>query len=707
MQKDGKLPAGCCRNKSVEAGGEEAPTKRFTPPGFIELRPDQELIFPPSLLKHEFKALVCGNKRKRWLRPVTIEQLVRIKEALPSAKIIGGSTETQIETKFKALNYADSVYVGDIPELKQYSLKEDYLEFGANITLTDLEMVAEMAIEHYGPTKSQPFAAILKQLKYFAGRQIRNVGTPAGNLATASPISDLNPVFLASRSTLIAQSVSEGEVELPMELFFKAYRTTALAADAVLTKIRVPVAKEKGEFFRAYKQAKRKDDDIAIVTASLRVALGEGNMVESTTLAYGGMAPMTVGAKGAMAYLEGKEWGDPEVLEGAMNALEKDFNLSFSVPGGMAVYRKSLALGFFYRFWHDTIAQLKGEVGIDQDAVTEIERALSTGQRDQDPAVAYEQSVYGKGIPHVAAMKQTTGEAIYTDDIPLQRGELFGCMVLSTKAHAMLLKVDPSAALELPGVVEYVDHQDLPSAQANWWGSVKCDEVFFAVDEIFTAGQPIGMIVAETAAQASAAARAVRVEYEELPAIFSMEEAIEAGSFFEHYKYIRRGVAIDEALAKADHVFTGVARMGGQEHFYLETNAAIAIPKEGGEMEVISSTQNPTEVQTYTAQVLGVPANRVVAKVKRLGGGFGGKETRSVQLAAICAVAAKKAGRPVRCMLNRDEDILTSGQRHPFLGRWSVGVNNGGKLVALKAEVFCNGGWSQDLSVRCALLLES
>lgn len=701
MQKDGKPPAGCCRNKSKESGEEDAPVKRFTPPGFIELRPDQELIFPPSLMKHEFKALAFGNKRKRWLRPVTIEQLLQIKEALPSAKIIGGSTETQIEIKFKAMNYAVSVFVGDIPEMKQYSLEEDHLEFGANITLTDLEKVAEMAIEHYGPIKSQPFAAILKQLKYFAGRQIRNVGTPAGNLATASPISDLNPVFLASRSTLIAQSVAEGEIKLPMESFFKAYRTTALPANAVLAKIRVPVAREKGEFFRAYKQAKRKDDDIAIVTAALRVSLDDNNVVESASLAYGGMAPMTVGAKGAMTYLEGKEWGNPEVLEGAMNALENDFNLSYGVPGGMAVYRKSLALGFFYRFWHDTVAQLKGEVTEDSrdDVVQEIERDISSGQRDQDATVAYEQRVYGKGVPHVAAMKQTTGEAQYTDDIAPQRGELYGAMVLSTKAHAKLLSVDPSGALELPGVVAYVDHKDLPSAQANWWGAPMCDEVFFAVDEVFTAGQPIGFIIAETANYAQAGARAVKVEYEELPAIFTMEEAIDAETFFPHYRYIRRGEAIDEALEKADHVFSGVARMGGQEHFYLETNAAIAIPKEDGEMEIISSTQNPTEVQTYTAQVLGVPVNRVVSKVKRLGGGFGGKETRSVQLAALCAIAAKKVKRPVRCMLNRDDDILTSGQRHPFLGRWTVGVNTDGRLVALKAEVFCNGGWTQDLSV--------
>ena len=156
---------------------------------------------------------------------------------------------------------------------------------------------------------------------------------------------------------------------------------------------------------------------------------------------------------------------------------------------------------------------------------------------------------------------------------------------------------------------------------------------------------------------------------------------------------------MEEAFASADHVFEGVARMGGQEHFYLETNASIVIPKsEDGEVEVFASTQNPTETQTIVAQVTGVAANKVVVRVKRLGGGFGGKETRSMQLTGILAVGAKKAKAPVRCMLNRDEDIITSGQRHPFLGRWKVGVSKEGKLIALDADVFCNAGWSQDLS---------
>ena len=206
------------------------------------------------------------------------------------------------------------------------------------------------------------------------------------------------------------------------------------------------------------------------------------------------------------------------------------------------------------------------------------------------------------------------------------------------------------------------------------------------------------MVLATDANKAAAGARAVRVEYEELPAIFTIEEAIEASSYFDHFHYINNG-DVEKGFEESDHVFAGVARMGGQEHFYLETQACVVVPKpEDGEMEVYSSTQNPSETQAYVAQVTGVAANKIVSKVKRLGGGFGGKETRSVQLAGICATAANKTKRPVRCMLNRDEDILTSGQRHPFLARWKVGVNKDGKLQALDADVFNNGGWCQDLS---------
>ncbi|KAK5277316.1 hypothetical protein LTR16_009940, partial [Cryomyces antarcticus] len=140
----------CCKSG---IDGDSQSIKRFTPPGFIEYKPDTELIFPPSLRKHEFRPLAFGNKRKRWFRPVTLQQLLEIKSAYPSAKVIGGSTETQIEVKFKGMQYTASVFVGDIPELRQYDLHEDCLEIGGNIVLTDLEGIADKAVEYYGETR--------------------------------------------------------------------------------------------------------------------------------------------------------------------------------------------------------------------------------------------------------------------------------------------------------------------------------------------------------------------------------------------------------------------------------------------------------------------------------------------------------------------------------------------------------------------------
>jgi xanthine dehydrogenase/oxidase len=217
------------------------------------------------------------------------------------------------------------------------------------------------------------------------------------------------------------------------------------------------------------------------------------------------------------------------------------------------------------------------------------------GVEDWDSTAAYQQEIVGRANPHVAALKQTTGEAQYTDDIPAMKNELHGCFVLSTRAHAKIKSIDYSPALEIPGVVDYVDKDDLPSPKANRWGAPHFDEVFFAEDEIFTAGQVIAMVLATSALRAEEAARAVKIEYEDLPAVLTIEEAIEQERFHNLYREIRNGDP-EEAFKTCAYTFTGTARMGGQEHFYLETQACVVVPKpEDGEMEVFASTQNANE----------------------------------------------------------------------------------------------------------------
>lgn len=212
-------------------------------------------------------------------------------------------------------------------------------------------------------------------------------------------------------------------------------------------------------------------------------------------------------------------------------------------------------------------------------------------------------------------------------------------------------------------------------------------------------GQLLGAIAADTQAIAQRAARLVKVVYEEIsPVIVTMEDAIRHKSFFPGYPKSLKNGNIDEAFAKADHEISGEFRMGGQEHFYLETHACIAIPKDNDELELFASTQHPSEVAKLTAHALGIPINRVVCKAKRLGGGFGGKESRGLLVALPVALACYKLGRPVRLMLDRDEDMLITGTRHPFLFRYKTAFNNDGKITGCKLEAFNNAGYSFDLS---------
>lgn len=673
---------------------------------FLDYTPDTELIFPSALWRHESQPICYGNGKKIWFRPTKLEQLVDLKDAFPSAKLVGGASEVQVEVRFKNSDFAVSVYISDIAELKHTKLPTDAeletakeLVIAANTSLTDLEDICKTVFAKVGK-RAMVLDALRKQLRYFAGRQIRNVASLAGNIATASPISDANPVLIAAGATLEAINKNDGTVDLPMSNFFMAYRTTNLPPDAILHRIRIPLPPEGSrEVLKAYKQAKRKDDDIAIVTAAFRVRLDSDGRVEDASIVFGGMAPMTRDSPNTQSALLGKPWFHSETLDAALTALTQDYDLPYSVPGGMADYRKTLALSLFFRFWHEAAAEF-GFGDVDQQIVEEIHREISSGTRDDyNP---YEQRVVGRQVPHLSALKQCTGEAEYIDDMPKQSSELFGGLVMSTKAHAKILSIDWNIALEMPGVVGYIDRNSIP-ADANIWGSIKKDEPFFAEDKVLSHGQVIGMVYAETALEAQAAARAVKVEYEELPHILTIDEAIAAESYFPHGKFLRKGLAIDdkmaEAFAECDRIFQGSCRLGGQEHFYLETNAALAIPSgEDGAIEVWSSTQNTMEVQEFVSAVLGIPSNRVNARVKRMGGGFGGKESRSVPFAIYTAVAARKEKRPVRIMLNRDEDMLLSGQRHPFKAQWKVGVSKEGKLLAMEADLYNNGGFSQDMS---------
>ncbi|KAF9200620.1 hypothetical protein BGZ49_009139 [Haplosporangium sp. Z 27] len=699
---------GCCKDEKTEKSATipQESSVRFPSVLFKTYDPTQELIFPPRLMKKSVEPLHFQGSKTQWFRPTSLAQVLQIKAAYPQAKLIGGNTEIGVETKFKYMEYSPFVYLHDVAELQGISITPEGITLGANVTVANFQKALKEAIEQVSEEQAHVLRAFLANIKYFAGNQIRNAASVAGNIATASPISDLNPVFVASNSTFSIlssdQAVDATARVVPATEFFVGYRKTALnPATDILTQIHIPLTRP-GEYIRSFKQAKRKDDDIAIVTAAIRVQLAPDNTIIETGFGYGGMSAFTCQAKRASEFLKGKTWGNKDVLDGALELLDQDLPMEISTPGGMPEYRRTLAKSFFVRFWWDVVEQQKLVVehnhGDIKMLTEEIHRDLSFGaQSDKGTVQNSTTSIVSKSVAHVAAMKQVTGEAIYTDDMPKLHNELYGAMVLSSRAHAKIVSIDTSAALAIPGVKAYYGHKDVPGN--NVWGAAMFDdEEIFASEEVHCVGQIIGVIVADTQAIAQEAARKVKIEYIDLPHVVTIDEAIAADSYIPLTKSIVKG-DVDAAFANCAKVFEGQTRVGGQEQFYLETQAVLVNNKGESEFEIYASTQNANETQAVVASVLGISANKVACKVKRLGGGFGGKESRTIPLSCIMSIASYHQKRPVRCMLDRNEDMTISGQRNPFMGKWKVGLDENNKLVALDTELYLNAGWSSDLSV--------
>ncbi len=296
---------------------------------------------------------------------------------------------------------------------------------------------------------------------------------------------------------------------------------------------------------------------------------------------------------------------------------------------------------------------------------------------------------------HESGLRHTSGEALYVDDLPSPTGMLTGHVLTSPLAHGRIVRIDAAAARKAPGVHAVLFAEDVPGE--NNVGPVVHDEELLASKEVHFLGQSVGVIFAESPSQARAAAALVKIEYAELPAVFTIPAAIEAQSFLSDPHFIKRG-DVATAMAGAALRFSGTVENGGQDHFYLETQVSLAVPGEGGTFHIYSSTQHPSEVQTIVAEVMGKGRNEITVEVPRMGGGFGGKETQAAPFAALATMGAQVTGRAVKVWLNRDQDMMQTGKRHPFWSKFEAGFAADGQLVALDVEVYSNGGFSNDLS---------
>lgn len=302
--------------------------------------------------------------------------------------------------------------------------------------------------------------------------------------------------------------------------------------------------------------------------------------------------------------------------------------------------------------------------------------------------------VVGIPVSHESAAGHVTGTALYTDDLIVRSSNvLHAWPVQAPHAHARILDLRTGPALKVPGVVRVLTASDVPGVND---AGIKHDEPLFPSEVMFY-GHAVCWVLGESLEAARLGAEAVEVDYEPLPSIVTLEEAIEAESFQGNRPTVARGEP-DKALEKAPHRFSGEFQFSGQEHFYLETHASFAYLDEGGQVFVQCSTQHPSETQEIVAHVLNLANHDVTVQCLRMGGGFGGKEMQPHGWAAIAALGATLTGRPVRLRLNRTQDITMSGKRHPFHARWEAGFDDDGRILALKATLTSDGGWSLDLS---------
>ena len=667
----------------------------------LSSRPEQ---FAQPSAENDFRSPVeyeCENQL--FLRPTNLPTLLQRVHQFPDGKLIAGGTELGLAITKLFQSFPVLISIEAVSELRRIDCNETQWRIGAAATLTDVwDRIGE------------EFPPLGEMLRLFGSRQIRNRATLGGNLVTASPIGDSAPVLLSLDAVMVIASLA-GERQVPADEFFVSYRKTALQEDEILKEIILPridpgpmlggraadpprlklmripaaVSKALSDRLRSLPERDRQVRRSAKAGVSFtRYPVAEKWISARSQAVFGSnwirnsesnsLASRTVGLR-QLRFAPSK-WRQPCWENFGTRKRYRMFCHYFifspiSDVRGSAEFRRSLVIELFQKFFEESQSGFQW---------SRVEREF-----------AEKTESYQFSPPHESAHKHVSGRALYVDDaIPL-RERLEVWPVCAPHARARILRRDAARARVLPGVKAVLLAEDIPGL--NDTGTVRHDEPLLATNEVFYHGQLVALVVGENQDRCRRAAEALQIEYEPLPAILSVADAISANSFHTEPNYIRRGDA-HRAINEAPFRLADAFFLGGQDHFYLETQAAYAKPGEDGSMFIESSTQHPSEIQHVVGHLLGVPSNHVVVEALRMGGAFGGKETQGVINAGLAALAAFHTGQPVRVRWNRDQDMMITGKRHPFLANFEVGFNERGQILGVRVKMVSDGGWSLDLS---------
>ncbi|XP_031572743.1 xanthine dehydrogenase/oxidase-like isoform X2 [Actinia tenebrosa] len=684
----------CCKNKPESK--HDTSCCLFDLSSLKPYDPSQELIFPPELMLDKStkpSSLDIKGTFVRWLRPSSLKEALDLKKSYPAAIALAGMIGAGFGKNSSKENPTTVLSLSHIPELNAVKVDEKGVTFGAAVSMATLESTLRDVIQSSQENKTRSLSAMLKMVALYGSVQIKHAMSISSNILPASSTSDLNTVLIAVGAHLVAIS-TEGQKRTILcdDKFLLSPGKTSLADNEILFSVHIPFTTNPSEYISFYRQSRRHANDTAIVNAAFRVHLDKkdnGYSVVDSMIVYGGVGSTTVIARKAMESIKGRAW-DESIVSHALTQLQEE--LVLAVDLGQVEYRQSLIQGFFFKFYSD----VSNVITNDQPMTEQVSIPFKSSQTFEPAEDSQkEEDMIGRPLAHTTAIERATGVAQFVDDIPQRRGELYIVRLLSDRAHAKILSIDVTEALDMPGVEAIIQASDVPGT--NNIGVIP-DEEIFAKEKVVYAGQPIAAVVAETKDEAQRAAKKVKVVYEDLPAIITIKDAIAANSFFEESHSIVNG-DVDSGFDAADHVLEGEMYVGGQDHYYIETHTSLAIPGENNEMEIYCSSQFPSYIQGTVSQVLNIPSNRIVVRTKNVGGAFGGKIFRASQVACAVAVAAYKTGKPVRCALDRDDDMQNCGHREDYLVKYKVGCSKDGQIVAFKAVYFGNSGAALDLSI--------
>ncbi|XP_032134614.1 aldehyde oxidase [Sapajus apella] len=706
----------CCLDQGInelpefEEGSETSP-KLFTEEEFLPLDPTQELIFPPELMimaeKQPQRTRMFGGERMAWFSPVTLKELLELKFKYPQSPVVMGNTSVGPEVKFKGVFHPVIISPDRIEELSVVIHASNGLTLGAGLSLAQVKDILADVVQKLPEEKTQMYQALMKHLRTLAGSQIRNMASLGGHIISRHPDSDLNPLLAVGNCTLNLLS-KEGKRQIPLsEQFLSKCPNADIKPQEILISVNIPYSR-KWEFVSAFRQAQRQENALAIVNSGMRVFFGEEDgIIRELSISYGGIGPTTICAKNSCQKVIGRHWNE-EMLGTACRLVLDEVSLPGSAPGGKVEFKRTLIISFLFKFYLEVSQILKKMNSVHYPRLADkyasaledlhSRHHCSTLKYQKIGPKQHPEDPVGHPIMHLSGVKHATGEAIYCDDMPLVDQELFLTFVTSSRAHAKIVSIDLSEALSMPGVVDIMTAEHL--SDVNSFCFFTETETFLATDKVFCVGHLVCAVLADSEVQAKRAAKRVKIVYQDLePLILTIEEAIQHNSFFKPERKLEYG-NVDEALKVVDHILEGEIHMGGQEHFYMETQSMLVVPKgEDQEMDVYVSTQFPKYIQDIVASTLKLPANKVMCHVRRVGGAFGGKVFKTGTIAAVTAFAANKHGRAVRCVLERGEDMLITGGRHPYLGKYKAGFMNDGRILALDMEHYSNAGASLDESL--------